>query len=794
MTGIESKKNKDNLSRIIPNIIIFLFVCIGIYFIFGMIVSPNFDFSQYECEEYLGEWEYINVDGTKTTFVLPHSFDVKKGDTVTFSTVLPDDIMDDRYLCIRTGRSFVAYVDGVEIYNFDATKCMTGPIVKAYYLCVPLKKDYAGRKLTIYKYDTSADNSNVGSMYIGDMYGIYRMAFGKASMPFNFAVVLALLAILTLIIFSIISRVIERKLPIVYLALGILCAAFWVICDSYMFQIVFDRVFFDGTMAYMITILLACPFFVYLNLLQEGRYAKIYNVFSILNIINFVVLCILHFTNTATFGSVLYHIDAVVFADILLIFGIIIYDYVKNKESVKNKKYLHIGMGGLLLFSVVEIIVIILNFNNNQLPSGIYLLIGLFILLGFAITDQIHSLREYQRFTNEAIAATKAKSDFLANMSHEIRTPINAIIGMNEMILRESKDDNITEYAHDVYTASNRLLDIVNDILDFSRVEAGKVEIIEREYNIGETISLASNMIEIKTKEKKLDFRVEASEKLPKVLYGDEKRISEVMINILNNAVKYTVRGVILFSIYGEYDEQGFNLVFSVKDTGIGIKPEDQAKLFGDFERFDSEKNRNIEGTGLGLAITARLVDMMGGSIFVDSLYGSGSKFTIRLPQRVIDDTPIGNYLDYRRTNNKEDKDIQRDYIAPEAKVLIVDDLAINRKVITRLLSKTQIMTVEADSGQKMLELIEKEHFDLILLDHMMPGMDGVDTLKAVSTLESNQCANTPIIALTANAIVGAKEQYLRAGFTDYLSKPVKPFDLESMVLKYLPEEQIIYK
>lgn len=793
MTVIKSKRNVTKVTKIINFIISFAFLFVIIFFIYGMIDSPKYEINKYESEVYTGEWWLENKDGSITPIETPTTLNIPIGETVKFSTTLPEDIKDDRYLSMRTGRSFTAYVDGEEIYRFDTSDSHIGPIVKGVYVNIPLKKEYAGKKLTIYRYEREADNAFISNFYIGDLLGNNIQIYAKQIMPFFLALMLAFISLITIIVFFIISKVMGNKVPLIYLASGILCAALWVICDSYLFQFLFKSFFIDGPIAYMLTILMACPFICYMDQIHERKYSVVFNVLNIINAINFVVLVVLHFTNIIVLGDVLYYIDGVLLIDIIVIFGLIIWDNSKNHAKGKlNTKYLSMGMGGLLVFAVAEIVEIIIEYDKNQSAAGVFLLTGLFVLLAFAIADQIHRLRAFQQRTDEAIAATKAKSEFLANMSHEIRTPINAIMGMNEMILRESKEDEIQEYAKDVYQASNRLLEIVNDILDFSRIEAGKIEIIDSEYKLGEIISSAASMIDIKAKKKGLDFRVNVPETLPTSLYGDEKRISEVMINILNNAVKYTQRGVIIFDINGEYDTHGhFKLIFSVKDTGIGIKPEDQKKLFEDFERFDYEKNRNIEGTGLGLAITARLVDMMGGSIEVESLYGSGSKFTISLPQKVIDASPIGNYLDYRHITVQENKTLAKSFIAPKAKILVVDDLDMNRIVISRLLSRTKIQVVGVESGAAMLDIIKDNYFDLILLDHMMPGMDGVETLKESKKRANNMCINTPVIALTANAIVGAKEEYLSAGFSDYLSKPVKPEDLEAMILSYIPEEYV---
>jgi len=388
--------------------------------------------------------------------------------------------------------------------------------------------------------------------------------------------------------------------------------------------------------------------------------------------------------------------------------------------------------------------------------------------------------------------ASRAKSDFLANMSHEIRTPINAIIGMNEMILRECKDQSVLEYASNIESASRTLLATINDILDFSKIESGKMEIVVNEYNLGKLLNDTITMIKIKSEQKKLKFEVSVDENLPERLLGDEIRVKQVLINILNNAVKYTNEGVVKLSIKGSLSEDKsiVNLKMSVKDSGIGIKEENLATLFEGFSRFDLSKNRHIEGTGLGLAITHQLVTMMDGNIDVSSVYGEGSTFIVNIAQKVASSEVIGDFMTKYRKTGETVHEYTQLFTAPDANILIVDDNSMNLMVLQNLLKKTEIKIMTCMSGYEALEIMRKKKFDVILLDHMMPEMDGIETLKNART-EKNINHNTPVIALTANAISGVREMYIAEGFTDYMSKPVDVIQLEHMLKKYIPDEKI---
>ncbi|MCM1160446.1 MAG: response regulator [Roseburia sp.] len=417
--------------------------------------------------------------------------------------------------------------------------------------------------------------------------------------------------------------------------------------------------------------------------------------------------------------------------------------------------------------------------------------IGIFYLFG--AEEKAKESDELRKAKAAAEKANRSKSEFLANMSHEIRTPINAVMGMNEMVLRESKDENIKEYAQNIQSASQNLLALINDILDFSKIESGKMEIVEESYHLTSLLNDVVNMIQVRADEKGLEFHVEVDQELPNGLYGAENRIRQIMVNILTNGVKYTKEGSVSLIVRGEKQEDG-NLLLQVlvKDTGIGIREEDKQKLFVDFQRLDMAVNQGIEGTGLGLAITSRLVERMNGSLTVDSIYGKGSTFTVSLPQKIVNQEPIGDFKEKYKVYMQRQQKYHESFVAPEAKILIVDDNEMNLFVVKSLLKKTKVQITECKSGRECLEMIAKEKFHVILLDHMMPEMDGIETLRRAKAMEENLCRETPVIALTANAILGARETYLKEGFQGYLSKPIDGMELENMLKNYIPRELLL--
>ncbi len=399
----------------------------------------------------------------------------------------------------------------------------------------------------------------------------------------------------------------------------------------------------------------------------------------------------------------------------------------------------------------------------------------------------VRDITEIYEYTIQLENANQAKTDFLARMSHEIRTPINAVLGMDEMILRESGEEEIKKYALDIKASASTLLALINDILDTAKIESGKLEIIPAEYALDSLLNDIVNMIYVKARDKNLTFLLKVEETIPNHLFGDDVRIRQVLINLLNNAVKYTEKGVVTLDVSAMPAGTEVVLHFSVRDTGIGIKEEDMPKLYAAFERIEEERNRHTEGTGLGMNIVVDLLDLMGSSLKVESEYGKGTTFSFSLHQAVIENQPIGNFEE-RSRNLYQEEHYMASFVAPEIRVLVVDDNEMNRRVFKGLLKQTQVQVMEAASGYECLDLVQTERFDIIFMDHMMPELDGIETLHRMKQLPGNKCKDVPVVILTANAIVGAREKYLEEGFDDYLSKPIQGAKLEALIIRNIPE------
>lgn len=420
------------------------------------------------------------------------------------------------------------------------------------------------------------------------------------------------------------------------------------------------------------------------------------------------------------------------------------------------------------------------------------------IVLGILLKFQNHIYWEerdtIQKQQDELQKANETKSRFLANMSHEIRTPINTIIGLNEINLREEISEDVEENCVNIQKASKMLLSLVNDILDMSKIEAGKMEIIEREYELGEMLSELIHFHWIRAHDKKLDFRIDIASDIPNFLRGDDIRIKQILMNLITNAIKYTEQGSVTLEVRGEkIDTDRVRIRYAIKDTGIGIRAEDMPYLFEYFKRMDGKRNGDIEGTGLGLAITRQLVQLMGGTLTVDSIYQRGSAFTIELEQKVIDATPIGNIKQILHPDGAEKNSYHQSFEAPKGRVLIVDDNEMNRLVAVKLLRATKVQVDVAENGQRCLELTKKHFYHVIFMDHMMAGLDGVETLRRLRKQVDGRCRHTPVVMLTANATSGADKLYERKGFDGYLVKPIDSALLEATILKFMPREYITF-
>lgn len=761
-----------------------VFVLVLVYLFYFLITKQAPLFNQEEVTV-LKDWTYYAEDGTISQVESPWKPDFNGNTVCTYETRLPDYFPDNSVISFLNNVDIQVYVDGEEIYKWSIKEApVFGVPAKNSYVFIPLKNEYRGKSFRIVR-GTTSYKGKIYDAYVGERDSVVRaLEIENGLLKFMLSVFLLLLSILIIAACIIFKYVYKTTINLTYIAYGILVTSTWLVVDSFDFQFVFRQRFIDSFTAYMCTLLLIFPFVSYLNELQNRRYSKVYLIILIPELISLVVFPILHISEIFSFPLALGTIDTILGVGIAATFSVTVYDIVKKRAE--SYKYATWGFVVFMVFCVLELLVINMGLADFE---GMPTLVGLYILLTFGITQQISDIQRIQFERDMASAAANAKTTFLANMSHEIRTPINSILGMNEMILRESDDENITSYASMISESGQLLLSIVNDILDFSKFEAGKLEITNGNYKPQKMFDRIINIVNELAEKKKLEFFVDRMNVPPVHLYGDDKSISQVLMNLCSNAIKYTPQGSVTLSYgYFNQDEQGI-LYFKVKDTGIGIKDEDQDLVFDPFQRTDIKKNRSVQGTGLGLAITKQLVEAMGGTITLESIYGKGSSFEVRIPQTI----PAGKDIMSSEDNTEAAvSSPSGPYTAPDACILAVDDNHPNLIVVKAFLKNTKIQLDTASGGIQAYEMCKQKKYDIILMDHMMPECDGIESMHMIKDDNEGKNNDTPVIILTANAIKGSENEYLDEGFDNYLSKPVDSKLLLEMIRKYLPTEKCV--
>ena len=769
-----------------------LFFGASLFFLLGQALLPQEDSHDLgQASLFRAQWERVYPDGRREAVEVPGKCEADRGEVVRVETKLPSLLPDVSYLCFRSSQQDMTVYIGntlVKRYSTDNTR-LFGKDSASAFVFVQLSPEDAGKMIAVETESNSFYTGRLNRVFFGEKMGIWGMIMKENGAVFLVALCLFLLSAAAIIVSAAVRIFYKTKISLGILGWSTLLASLWVIAESRLRQLLFPNSSVIASMAYIALMLIPFPFTIYINNLQKRRYEKLYFGYLLLVAASDLIWVLLQAFEKVDFVESMPVMIALLVIMVLLALGTIILDWVKKR--LEEYRLVAIGCIGILFSGILTIYFMSIFDGDNYI--GLPLCAGLSFLLIMASIAAARFVVNAEKEKEKVMEASAAKVSFLTRMSHEIRTPINTILGMNEMILRENKDSAITEYVNYAQKAGRMLLSLVNDVLDFSKIDSGLLHIADNPYSLTEILSDSYHMLEARAKKKGLSVDLNVDKQMPNQLSGDEVAIKQILTNLLTNAVKYTSQGSITLGVSGLYTDSGeFSLKITVADTGDGIREEDLGKLFESFSRLDEKKNQNIEGSGLGLPIVKQLVDKMEGEIKVQSVYGKGSLFTVILPQRVVGTAFVGDIREAFRKEAEERVRFRSGFIAPQAKLLAVDDNDMNLMVIQGLLKQTQIQLDMVSGGEEALELCANKKYDLIFMDHMMPGMDGVETMKALRKEKKGLNYATPVVVLTANAVAGCKDLYLKEGFVDYISKPVDVMKLDRVLRTYLEPSLIL--
>ncbi|MCR4797748.1 MAG: response regulator [Lachnospiraceae bacterium] len=746
---------------------------------------------------YKGEWRKINSDGSYTVIYPSVKLEADENDTVVVQTLLPDTVENGDSLCfpsvhesvhvaVADAEAFGKPVVGKEILNYDTTgHFFSGNNSASRYLMIPITEDMRGKTLVFTVTGHSAYAGWISASYYGQEAMIWGTLIWEGLPATTLALITLVFGILLLLeSYSLVYTVLKQAVELLYLGWTAVFLGTWVIFESNFRQLYFPNASLIAIVAFFVLPLIPYTVTCYFDVIQKKRYTKYHRLSQCVILTDLAAIFLLHASRLADVLQTMIFTYLACGITIAITIVTVVVD-ILHKET---KEYPNVVVGVFVVsgFALVEIVCGILQITS--VFTGVFLGLGFIVFFLLALRDALYNLIRAEQKRQRAVVEGEAKGQFLANMSHEIRTPINAILGMNEMILRSAKTKEVIDYATNIESSGNFLLSVINDILDYTKIQSGNLQLITDDYAISSLMNDLRMTFQSRAEKKGLDFAIRVEQNTPEHLIGDEFRIRQVMLNLINNAIKYTDQGSVMVFVSGkEINEGEVLLTVSVADTGRGIKKEDRDKLFLDFTRVDEENNRNVEGTGLGLSITKSLLDLMGGSLSLESKYGRGSTFTVTIPQKCENYIPVGDFSQRISNTSSEREAYKESFHAIRARILVVDDNAMNLEVVRLLLEPTRVKIRLAESGREALKILEEETFHLIFLDQMMPDMSGVETLHEIRRRHPDMTA--PVVALTANALSGARENFLREGFADYLSKPVRAQELENCLRNWLPRE-----
>lgn len=790
-------------------VLFFVLFFLSFFFLFlAMQSGENYLYQRYDPLEFEKEWEYEFSDGTTGTTTLPANLSAGDVTSLTLTNTLPE-ITGDVTFVFRARHTIVKfYMDGELIYDQEAdgrgaVKDTVFPLSGNVWNEVQLDAADSGKTITIVsegivkKYLVSP-----GEVYIGDRASFLLQLMHSRASTILGAIVLVVLSMILFALWLILSVSTKAKYnECLWLSIFTISVALWEFTETRCLQFTLPNVRAPSVFAFEILPLCPAAMAMYFTYGRREKTVKLAHIAATIPLAVWVLNNALHFLHVCDIS------ETVIISQIMIACDTIFLGYIQISDVFYERKTLGkegssffwwVQVLGFLLLApllLIEVSKYIINAPHWSKDDATFATLG---IIFYIVSLTFHSGLKVASENIAAKEANRAKSQFLANMSHEIRTPLNAILGFDELILREANNPAIEAYAASIQNAGVSLLDIINTILDLSKIESGKMEIQEAEYSTVQLLDNVVSMVSALAMKKGLEIKLDIDEKLPEKLIGDDVRIRQVLVNIMTNAVKYTKKGSVTFTVkvLEQLENEGAcRILFSVKDTGIGIREEDRGRLFEKFERLDFEQNKHTEGTGLGMSIVVKLLDAMGSKIELESVYGKGSDFYFVLKQKVANGHYLGTYQKETPVNDGLSEKGEH-FIAPDAKILVVDDVRLNLQVACGLLARMKMQVDTAESGAQAIEMAGRCHYDVILMDHMMPEMDGITAAKKIRELAvttgDDYYKDVPILALTANAISGMREQFLEEGLQDFISKPVEGKVLETVLMKWIPVDKII--
>lgn len=760
--------------------------------IIGCVNMPNIiDSGEMDCKEFNAKWYQVLSDGEKIIAEVPGKCVAESGELIITETIVPDYVEDGKFLCFRSSQQDMQlYIDG-ELRGEYTTKDVRlfGKTSASAYVFVPIYSDDAGKTLRVETTSFSNYNGIMNKVYYGERFDIWKTFIAQYGMELAIALFMLVLAVISIVTSVVIKLCHKKEIVLEYLGWGILLVAIWIITESKLRQLFFENISLVSCINILALMLLPLPFAMYLNKIQKFRYKKLYNVIDTLIILDFVVCSALQFLNIVDFAQTMIVMHIVLIISVLAGVVTVLMDTKKGYDS--SYRLIIIGLAILMIAGIV--VVIRFYINDGQI-NAFGICVSLILLLIMTVIKTGQDIVDLERERQKVMFDNENQTGFLLKMSHEIRTPINTLIGMNEIIARENQNEEIAQYVFNAQQAGKTLLALVNDVLDFSKIESGTLNLTENVYQLASFVNDEVHMLQARADKKGLEVIINVDEKLPSYLYGDEVRIKQIVSTLLSNAVNQTEQGSVTFSVGGYTSDEGqFFIKVSIADTGVGFQEKDINNIFKTLDELNElDENPSQSVIDCGLDITKKLVDEVQGTIKVRSLYGKGSLFTVTIPQKVIDEAPIGMIVDRFAEEKRQVGKYKTSFIAPKARVLSVDDNEMNLSVVKGLLKYTQIQLDTVLSPQECLELCKINKYDLIFMDHMMPKIDGIQTMKMIHSQSDGCNTDTPIVVLTANAMAGIREKYMQDGFAEYISKPIVPEKLERVLNQFIPEDKII--